>query len=158
MGEPTHQVLVVGVGNLLMADEGVGVHGANALRSVPLPPHVRVMECGTNFMAIAPHVAGLGTLIIIDAVRTGSAPGSLHRFSYEEIERAPAGLRFAHQVNLISSLRLLRAADPSFSTARVVLLGVEPKAIEPSLELSDEVREAMPALIEAVRAEVALEH
>ncbi len=154
MSEEGEQILVVGVGNLLMADEGIGVHAAQGLQRLSWPPQVHIMECGTNLMAIAPHLQGVRKLIIVDAVRTGGRAGTIYRFTYEEIERAPAGLRFAHQVNLLSSLRLLRAAEQGFASTEIVLLGVEPKVIQPSLRLSAEVKAALPALIEAVRAEV----
>ncbi len=145
---------MVGVGNTLLADEGVGVHVANMLQDMTLPAHVRVMECGTNFMAIAPHLRGVRKVVIIDAVRAGSAPGTLHRLSYEEMESAAGGLRFAHQVNLLSSLRLLRVAEPGFSQAGIVLLGVEPRTVAPALEMSPDVRASVPRVVEAVCTEL----
>lgn len=154
MDDSRAEVLVVGVGNTLLADEGVGVHVANILQGMALPAHVRVMECGTNFMAIAPRLCGVRKVVIIDAVRAGSAPGTLHRFSYEELEGAAGGLRFAHQVNLLSSLRLLRVAEPGFSQADIVLLGVEPKTVAPALHMSPEVHACLPQVVEAVCAEL----
>jgi hydrogenase maturation protease len=154
MSEKSTEVLVVGVGNTLLADEGVGVHVANILQTMPLPAHVRAMECGTNFMAIAPHLQGVRKVVIIDAVRGGSTPGTLYRLAYEDLERAPGAVRFAHQVNLLSSLRLLRVAEPGFRDAEVVLFGVEPRSVAPGLEMSPDVRAALPRVVEAVCAEL----
>ncbi|MCR4438788.1 MAG: hydrogenase maturation protease [bacterium] len=154
MGDRPAHTLVVGVGNVLLADEGVGVHAANLLQAARLPEHVRVMECGTNFMAAATHLRGARKVVIVDAVRAGSKPGTIHRLTYEELERAGAGLRFAHQVSLLSSLRLLRLAEPALAKAEVILLGVEPATVSGGMEMSPEVRAALPRLIEAVRAEL----
>ncbi|MBC7187938.1 MAG: hydrogenase maturation protease [Calditrichaeota bacterium] len=154
MGDHQPHTLVVGVGNVLLADEGVGVHMANLLQAARLPRHVRVVECGTNFMAVATQLEGAGKVVIIDAVRAGSEPGTIHRLTYEELERANAGLRFAHQVSLLSSLRLLRVGEPALARVEVVLLGVEPATVAPGMEMSPPVRAALPRLMEAVRAEL----
>ena len=72
--EPTPRVLVIGVGNLLLKDEGIGIHAANALQEVDLPQAVKMIDAGTSPDLLAYSEAG-DKLIIIDAAQAGGKPG-----------------------------------------------------------------------------------
>ena len=73
-------VLIVGVGNELLGDEGLGVHVARSLLALkPLPEGVEVIEAGTAFFDVLPDLAGRTRVIIVDAIRMGGEPGAVYR-------------------------------------------------------------------------------
>ncbi|MBI2389156.1 MAG: hydrogenase maturation protease [Deltaproteobacteria bacterium] len=148
-GDP--KVVVLGVGNLLMADEGVGVRCAQAVERV-VPPHVRVIDGGTSTHELLEDLEDLDLLIIVDAVASGRAPGAIVRLEDGSIPSAFSNKLSPHQhgINdLLATLRLLGRAP-----RRVVLLGVEPKRVALDLELSPEIAAALPALIARVVREI----
>ena len=92
--------LVLGVGNLLLSDEGVGVHVVHRLRQSRLPVHVEVIDGGTAGFELTGHLRGRRKVVIVDAVEADARPGTIFRFKPGE-----AGLRWrqplsAHQVGL----------------------------------------------------------
>jgi hydrogenase maturation protease len=144
---------VVGVGNLLMGDEGVGVHVAEKLKSAGLPPEVAVLDGGTHFSGLETELNGAKKLIIVDAVLGGAAPGTIYRFRLDELEDEAEDVKLSvHDAGLVEKLRLSQFAG--FSPEQVVVIGVEPARIEWNTGLSEEVAEKVPEIIEAVMAEI----
>jgi hydrogenase maturation protease len=137
---------VMGVGNLLMGDEGVGVHAVRRLR-VRLPSGVRVIEAGLLGIEALADVETASRLLVLDCVDAGLAPGSLVRLDGSSL-RAQAGPRLSqHEFGLPDLLALaeLRSQAPE----QVVVLGVQPRRIVPSLSLSRCVAGALPELLDA---------
>jgi hydrogenase maturation protease len=148
------QVAIVGVGNVLLSDEGVGIHAVRALREreISMPCHVRIFELGTRGLEILEAVQGFGKAIIIDAVKSGAHPGSIRRWELGELlDTSARRMVNLHEIDLLAALKIGRA------TARlpdeVVIIGVEPKILSPGLELSPEVKGKMQELIELVLKE-----
>ena len=150
-------IVVVGVGNILCSDEGVGVHVANRLKRMTLPPNVEVFDCGTSGIAVLEALDGAEKAVIVDAVLTGSEPGTIHKFTVEEI-LAMEGNLFKmislHQFDLIATLKFAQLTDVYSMPREIVVIGVEAKSLEPSLKLSKEVERSLPKVIEAVLREV----
>jgi hydrogenase maturation protease len=150
------RVAVVGVGNILMADEAIGVEIVNALAKQPLPPNVETFDAGTAFDQIAYELAHFDRVIIVDAVRGGGEPGSVYRFRPEDVESpdcSGSACMSLHQMGVLESLRLLKLTGTELPT--VTILGVEPARIEFADGLSDRLRRQMPAVIQALRDEIA---
>ena len=144
----THTV-VLGLGNLLLGDEGVGVHAARALAEAGLPG-AEVLDVGTAILDALPALGRAERLVVIDAVQAGGSPGSIYRMPFDQV-RPAATVAGLHGFDLSRALALAGRAD---APERVVILGVEPGHIGWSLELSPAVAEAVPFLLDAVRAEV----
>jgi hydrogenase maturation protease len=140
---------VVGIGNLLSSDEGVGCHVAQALQEISLPD-VEVIDGGT-----CPDALGLiedaDKLVIVDAARGGGMPGQIYRFHPDDITPEQKPLLSAHDMSLLDSLMLVKAWR---EVSETVVIGVEPKELGWGLELSPEVRAGMPQIIDAVLFEV----
>jgi len=140
---------IVGIGNLLLSDEGVGCHVAQALQGVSLPG-VEVIDGGT-----CPDVLRLiedaDKLVIVDAARGGGMPGQIYRFHPEDIILEQKALLSVHDTSLLDSLMLLKAWR---DVAETVVIGIEPKELGWGLELSPEVRAKIPQIIDAVLSEV----
>ena len=149
------EIVVVGVGNILLGDEGVGIRAVELLERSELPANVKVLDLGTNFLDITSHIDNAEKLIIIDAISAGNESGRLYRFRYDELEAIKANMRSAHQISILNVLKLLRELYANMRECEVVLIGVEPKTIDMGLELSQEVESALPRIIEKIDAEIA---
>lgn len=146
-------VLVLGVGNILLADEGVGVRVVEVLSErYRLPPSVEVVDGGTSGMDLLDIIAGHDHVIIVDAVKGGHPPGTVVRLAGDQV---PAFFRTRispHQLGLSDVLAALAILDTS--PRGVTIIGIEPKSLELSLELSPEIGAMMDALVERVVEEL----
>lgn len=144
---------VLGVGNLVMSDDGLGVRCVERLlASAALPAEVAIIDGGTSTAELLGELEDLELLVIVDAVASGGAPGSLVRLEGDRIPATFSNRLSPHQhgINdLLATLRFLGRAP-----GRVVVLGLVPRRVELGLELSAEVEAALPVLVARVVAEV----
>jgi len=139
------RILIAGLGNLLLRDDGVGVHAVHELQKAP-PAGVRVVEVGTALLDALHLFKWADKILAIDAMQAGGAPGTLYSFRVSDVEdRGPQAS--LHELGLVSALRFL--ADGK--RPPIVILGVEPAIIDYGLDLSPEVQSALPVLIQSVR-------
>lgn len=146
------RVIVLGMGNLLLQDEGVGIHVVRALQESPALPKdgLEVIDGGTS-----PDVLlGLSgrKLIIVDAVKGGGEPGSVYRFTPEQIAVEGKMATSLHQLGLMDALILREQLRDR--PQEVVIIGVEPGVIDWGLELSPAVREKLPRIVEVMLEEI----
>jgi len=146
------ETVVLGLGNVLHADDGAGAQVIKRLREdARVPRDVSLIEGGTLGLELLPYVWDCSRLIVIDAVEVGQAAGTLVRMSGEELNSLP-GNSNVHQLgvsDLLVALRMMAQRQPA-----VVLLGVQPGNTDWSTELSPAVSEAMDALAEAAIREL----
>ena len=146
------KTVVLGLGNVLHADDGAGPHAIRRLRDdARVPADVSLVEGGTLGLELLPYVWDCSRLIVIDAVDVGAVPGAVVRMTDEELNLLP-GSSSVHQLgvsDLLVALRVLAERRPD-----VVLLGVQPGNTDWSTELSAAVAGAMDALIEAAVGEL----
>lgn len=146
-------VLILGVGNLLLSDEGIGVHTVNALlRDYHIPDGVEVLDGGTSGMELLTFIAETDHLILVDAVKTGQPPGTLIRLDDDEVPTFFRTKLSPHQVGLSDVLAAtnLTGEQPN----HVTLFGVEPASMALGMELSDKIVPQVTRLIELVIEEV----
>ncbi|HSN56818.1 MAG TPA: hydrogenase maturation protease, partial [Candidatus Sulfomarinibacteraceae bacterium] len=137
---------VLGLGNLLLGDEGVGVHAARALSADDALANVDVADVGTAILDAIPTLERADRIVVIDAVCAGEAPGTVYLFDIDDVEMAPV-IGSMHGFDLCRVLGLCRRSD----RPEVVVIGVEPDRIDWSMELSPAVASALPEVLEAVR-------
>jgi hydrogenase maturation protease len=141
--------LVLGLGNLVLADDGVGLRIAEALCDTG----VEVVDGGTQGLALLGLIEHRPALLICDAVGLGAAPGTVHVLRQEEIWNLPAHRpSTAHEGNargLLQAARLL-GVEPEF----ISVVGIEPGELRSRIGLSAPVEAALPAAIAAARAEL----
>jgi hydrogenase maturation protease len=140
------RILVAGLGNLLLADDGVGVHAVRGLMR-SRPRGVTLAEVGTAVLDALHLFERADRILAIDAMRAGGPPGTIYRFRLHQVED-PISKASLHDFGLRSVLGFLAVAHPP----EVVVLGVEPQSIEYNLDLSPPVRAAVPRLLGEARA------
>lgn len=147
------RIVVLGVGNLLMGDEGLGIRCVEAFEKLPQRDNVRCVDGGTSTHELLEDLENLDALVILDAVASGKPPGTLVRLEGDDIPSAFSNKMSPHQhgINdLLATLKFLERAP-----GRVVLIGVEPSVMELSMELSPLVQGVMPSMVALVSKEVA---
>jgi len=140
---------VVGIGNVLLRDEGIGCHVAHALEEIPLPD-TKIIDGGTC-PDVLQFIEDTDKLIIVDAVKGGGTPGQIYRFHLEDITLEQKPFLSLHDVGLVDNLMLMQLWH---NISEAVIIGVEPREINWGLELSPELQEKMPQIIDTILSEL----
>jgi hydrogenase maturation protease len=150
---PAGKIVIIGVGNLLLKDEGVGVHVAQELQKKGLPSAVEVHDGGVAGMGLLDLFGGASKVLLIDAADMNLEPGAIVRFTPEELVSEKSGPRFsAHDVGLLEVLELARALGNC--PPEVVIFGIQPKEMSWGTELSAEVRASIPKVTDLILKEI----
>ena len=145
----SERLLILGIGNMLLADEGVGVHAAQALKKKDMPEGVAVLDVGTAILEALPELERADRVIVIDAVIAGKEAGTVYRIPYDDCEK-PERIASMHGFDLSRVLAMTsRKMPPS-----IIVIGVEPARIEWSLELSVPVAAALESVLRTVESEL----
>ncbi len=144
-------VLVLGVGNILLGDDGTGVHLVNQMPRFGAGWNgaVEFLEGGTQGLALLGELAGRSALVLLDSAALGAAPGTVHVRRDGEVWNLSHRGGTAHEGNageLLTAARLLGELP-----RRIVMVGIEPLRLETGIGLSDPVRQAIPPALEAAR-------
>jgi hydrogenase maturation protease len=140
---------VLGIGNALLRDEGIGCHVAQALEEIPLP-NVKIIDGGTC-PDLLQFLEDTDKLIIVDAVKGGGMPGQIYRFHLEDIALEPKPFLSLHDMSLVDDLMSMQ---PWHNISEAVIIGIEPREIDWGLGLSPELQAEMPQIIDVILAEL----
>jgi len=144
-------ILVLGLGNMLLSDDGVGPALLEQLANSEgrWRGQVEFLDGGTQGLALLGHLSGRRALIIVDALKTGAPPGTVHRLTLPELrEVSPGRASSGHESNageLLAAAQLLDELPD-----RLFVVGVEPEQITTGIGLSPAVQEALPAASDQV--------
>jgi hydrogenase maturation protease len=145
-------ILILGIGNILLKDEGIGVHVVRRLKEMPLPENVEVLDGGTAGLELVDFIENRKKLIVIDAVKTGDRPGTIYRLTEENLRIKPKAIMSFHEIDFLDALHISDVI--SNKPEEIVVIGIEPKDISDGLELSPEIEERIPRIIEIVMEEL----
>jgi hydrogenase maturation protease len=148
------RAVVLGIGNMLMTDEGIGVHVVKALvQRYDFSAEVEVIDGGTTGMELLPELEGAGHLIVVDAILIGQPPASVVRLEGDQVPAFFKTKLSPHQVGLSDVLAALafKSAAPGY----VVLIGVQPVTLALGMELSPPVKARLDEVVDLVVAELA---
>lgn len=143
------QTVVIGLGNPLMGDDGLGLAAVAQLRARwDVPPEVELVDGGTGGMGLLPIIEDAGRVLLIDAIDVGAAPGTEVVIARQDLPRCLATKISPHQVDLRDVLALaeLRGTLPEQTAA----IGLQPAVVELSNELSDVLSRRLDALVDRV--------
>jgi len=146
------KIIVLGVGNILLSDEGIGVHMIKELEKESLPENVELIEAGTAGLELAHLIEDADFLIIIDAVNAKASPGQLFRFQPKDITIMPEQFQVSfHQVGILEALSIINLFGNSPPT---MIYGVQPKSLEWGLDLTPELAAVVPKIKEYILKEI----
>jgi hydrogenase maturation protease len=150
----TPTIAVLGVGNILLTDEGIGVRIVEELqRRYQLPDHVLVLDGGTAGMELLEPLEGLDKLIIADAVRVGQPPGSVVLLQGDEVPKFFRTKISPHQIGLSDLLAALELTEKA--PGEVALIGLQPVSLDTGMELTPEAEAKVPEMLALVLDELA---
>ncbi len=149
------KIKILGAGNYLMADDGVGVHILEKLEQSVIPD-VELENAGVGGLAILDLIEDADDVIIIDAVRGGGgSPGTIYRFSDKDLPPAQLFMMSLHDLNLVDTLALGRQIQPELMPDNITIIGIEVERVEGiCTELSPSVSAAADKVLEMVFKEV----
>ncbi len=152
-GTVTPRVMVLGVGNILLKDEGVGVRVIERLKaSYSFPPEVELMDGGTAGLDLMPFMEGFQHVIIVDTVKTGEPPGSIFRFTPDDINVKVPYKTSLHQIGMVEVFAIAEALGKKLDA---VIIGIQPEDMSDwGLELTPTIEAKIPELIELVLKEL----
>lgn len=148
------RAVVLGIGNTILTDEAVGVRAVEALeRGWKLPENVLAIDGGTSGMEMIEDLSNLDFLIVLDAVKTGAAPGTVVKIAGDEIPVFFRSKLSPHQIALPDVLASLELLDTM--PKEIVVFGVEFISLELGMEMTPTVAEKVPVLAAMAAAELA---
>jgi len=145
---------VVGVGNILMGDDGIGIVVVERLRAeAALPQGTELYDAGTALLDVLPLAARKSRMILVDSCRAGGTPGTVYRSVLypDDLQTAPPR-HSLHDLDAVHALRLHRLSGGRLG--EVVLIGVEPAEIVQREGLSPVLQKRLPDIVRAVRNEL----
>jgi len=149
------QTIVLGLGNPLMADEGVGTALIERLdRVAGQYPDVDFVDAGTGGMTLLHLLHGPGKAILIDCARMGAAPGTIRRFTPEKVESVKMLTHQSlHEADIMRIIEIARQLDQC--PQEIVIFGIEPEKIELDRQLSQTLSAGLDGYVELIRRELA---
>ena len=148
------KTLVLGIGNTLVGDDGVGVHVARAVASQVHRKDVAVEETAAAGLNLLDHIVGYDRLIIIDAIITENDVGKIYRLGLVEVGK-PSGLAIVHTCGLSNAVELSKKLYPDKAPKEVVIFAVGIKSShEITEQMSPAVQAAVPEVVSRVLAEI----
>jgi len=145
-------ILVLGLGNILLGDEGVGVRVIEQLLSRSLPDEIEVIDGGTAGYELINFFEGKEKVIIVDAVKTNDTPGSVYKMDLSVVQEDETVQLSLHQIGLKNVFKMASMMDLN---PEVTLIGIVPKNYQDyNIGLSKDVEKAMPLAIETVLKEL----
>ena len=146
------RIAVLGIGNLLLKDEGIGVHLVQKLAGTVDNTKVDLIDAGTSPELLSLLDGDIDKLIVVDAVKAGNAPGTIYRFSPDNVDADPTPRFSLHDIGILDSLKTMALLNKLPKST--VIIGIEPKTISFGLDLSPEVEEKLPEIINLVLKEI----
>lgn len=137
-------IAIIGVGNYLMADEGVGIHATQKLRQEFKNDDCDIIDAGVPSMALLHMTQGRKLVIIIDCAEFGGKPGEIITFKPEQVKRERNSIISLHGTDLLSTLDVGQSLG--LSQPPIWIIGIQPVKVEMSQELSPEVKKSLNEL------------
>lgn len=143
-----NRIVIIGIGNVLLMDEGIGVHTINELEKYDLPGNLEIYDGGTGGFKLVDLMHGASIVIFIDAVETGKVPGTVTIFKPEDVRSIYPKKRYSlHDTDLLEVIKMAELLD---NPPVIEIVGIQPKTINYGTTLSQELKDSMPKIINTV--------
>jgi hydrogenase maturation protease len=148
-----NEVTILGIGNVILRDEGFGVRVAEYLdKHYEFPESVQIVDGGTLGIELTQYVTGTEKLLVIDSINGGAEPGTTFRFHNDDVMEHFQDKLSAHEVGIQDVLGLLTVTGHKIPD--VVVIGAQPYDVEAGVELSDGMMELLPQMVEQALSEL----
>ena len=145
-------VLVLGICNILLHDEGIGVYVVEQMQKGNVPDYVELLDGGTAGADLLDHICDRQKVIVVDAVDSDTEPGTILRFTPDDLASNAGQSISLHEFGIADTLAMAKRLN--CAPQEVIIIGIKPKDVTPGLGLSDEVTGIVSRVIECVSAEI----
>ncbi len=145
-------ILVIGVGNSIQMDDGIGIHVINEMTNYNLPDNVELFDGGTLGIDLLPWIEGREYLVLIDSIKADHPAGTIFRFHPQDIDYDDAPKTSIHQLGLVDSLKM--SSILGHAPKEVVIFAVQPAIIDWGEELTEPLEKVVPKVIRLVLEEI----
>ncbi|MBI5237317.1 MAG: HyaD/HybD family hydrogenase maturation endopeptidase [Deltaproteobacteria bacterium] len=150
--EKKRNAVIIGIGNILLKDEGAGVRAVEAFNDrYSLPRGLRCVDGGTAGLKLLSLIKDSSHVIIVDAVRTKGAPGAVSIIRGHDIPEARSIGSSVHRIGVSDLMALARFEG---CAPDIVIIGIKPKDISPGLTLTPVIRKKIPEAVMAIKDEL----
>ena len=141
---------IIGLGNPLMRDDGVGIRVVERIRDDSrLPADVEVLDLGTGGLTVLHAIEGRSRAVIVDCAMMDEEPGTMRRFTPDEVHSRRVGFRLSlHGGDLLNILEI--AGDTGQHPREIIIFGIQPKVVDPGEGLSPELEQGMEGYVETL--------
>ncbi len=148
------KVVIIGVGNILLRDEGIGIHAVGHLKRLyDFPSNVEVVDGGVGGLNLLPYMEEAENLIIIDAVQANAEPGAIFRFTPKDITTKVKYKTSLHEMGLQDVFAIIYATGKR--RPKTVIIGIQPKDISSyGTELTPEIKAKVPDVLNMILSEL----
>ncbi len=136
---------IIGLGNPIRADDGIGIRLIKEIRKKDLPPDVEVFDSGNRVMRLLHLLNDLEIAVIVDAVHFGGNPGDFVFFSPEEVKSLNTS-KNTHDTNILEVLELSKTLNKE--SKEIIIMGIEPKDTSFEEGISQELKDRLPEMID----------
>ncbi|MBS7641561.1 hydrogenase maturation protease [Candidatus Bathyarchaeota archaeon] len=149
------KVKIIALGSISSSDDALALKALEKLRSLNLPSEVELIEADRNPCKLVSEVEGCDKLVVIDAIRIGAPPGTIHRIKPDSIKPSRSITLHRMDTATIVKLALTLASE---KPKDIVIIGLEPYTVDPGLRLSSKIEEEIDKLVEEVLKEISKEN
>jgi len=144
-------IAILGIGNILMQDDGAGVEVVKRLEQLDWPENISFIDGGTAVLSLLDVFINNQKIIVVDTLKGGHQPGTVYRLTPEQLGEWKKESLSLHDVQVLDVMRMAALFN---SYPEVIIYGIEPYIIEMELGLSEPMLARLPALLECVRREI----
>lgn len=148
------KIAVIGIGNILLRDDGIGVYIVNELEKENLPDIVTLVDGGTAILDLYHYFIENDSIIVVDTLKGGHEPGTIYRITPEQLGGYLQNHASLHDVQVLD---ILRGVQLMGRNPEVIIIGIEPFEIFYDMELSPGIQAQIPKLMEIVKNEIAVQ-
>jgi len=141
-------ILILGVGNYIMGDDGFGIHVVNYLNSLSIPENVEVVDGGTKGVELLHYFENKKSVIIVDVIDLGKEPGEIIEFSNNEVQKY-FNIKFSGHELGVTDL-LIDAELIDILPENIVIIGCQPEKIDITTELSENLKSKIPIVAKRI--------
>lgn len=143
--------VILGIGNILLRDDGVGVHIVKKLQDEKLPTSIEIIDVGTSTLDTLTYFLEYENVIAIDSLKAGFEPGTIYKIKPEDIKNYKKENLSIHDVQILDVVKI---ANMYNKYPNVTIFGIEPKEITFDTEMTDCMKMKVPHVIKLIKKEL----
>jgi len=148
-----NDIVIIGIGNILLQDDGFGVHVIKQLENEMLPSTIELVDGGTSTLDMLGFFLDYKKVIVVDCLRAGLKPGTIYKIKPEDIKNYEKENLSIHDVQILDVVNMAKMMD---KTPEVIIFGIEPEKISLELEMTETMISKIPEIIAHIKKELKL--